>query len=301
MRFVKSLYFKFFLIVAVVLFLSNLLLFWVYNLYGKEKLGKIIDNEAGLIKEKTREWSKKINEAFYLSLVLSKSRTQKFEEKEIQNLKNNVKVMRKERGIDAVNLFVPDSINEPKMAISGDEIESDKITNSVNCLSCHSQDLTPYRLKALKMDENAFVYGEVAKNLKNESSYQIVTHLYNKKSCQACHDPNNKMTGVIQLNFNMTEGNKALEEAKLATTKEVEKTGNLIRLMFFVNIGIALIASFLVSFVVKKIVKLKDVFENVCYGNLNVDIDKITKSEDEIGEIGEALSRMVTAIKIYLK
>lgn len=301
MRFLLSLNLKFFVVVFAVLCLSSVALLWAFKTYGKEHFNKIVNSESLFIDGRIREWGGKVNEAFYSSITLSKARSDKFTDEHMKLLSDNVKVMRHERGVDAVNIFSSASISEPEMTHTGDTMEGDAVVKPINCLSCHSKDLTPYRLQALKTDESAFVYGEFAKNMKNEDNYQIATHLYNQKSCQKCHDPNNKMAGVIQLNLNLLDSHTTIKELKTATISAMDKTNKIITVMLVINFVTAILASFLISFVIKKIVKLKEVFESICYGNTDVDVEAIIKSRDEMGDIGDALSRMVTAIKIYLK
>lgn len=301
MRFLQSLYVKFFVVVFAVLCLSSAALLWAFKTYGKEHFNKIVKSESELIDGRTREWGRKVNEAFYSSITLSKARSEKFGDEHMKLLLDNVRVMRHERGVDAVNIFSSDSIGEPKMTHTGDANEGDVIAKPVNCLSCHTRDLTPYRLKALKTDESAFVYGEFAKNMRNEEGYQITTHLYNRQTCQKCHNSNNRMAGVIQLNLNLSDTRKTIKELNAATVKEIDKTDKIIGIMLVVNLITALLTTFFSSFIIKKIIKLKEVFESICYGNTDIDVAVITASKDEMGEIGESLSRMVTAIKIYLK
>lgn len=301
MKFFRGLHFKFFIIIAFVLLLSNAAMLWVYKNYGRENFNKIVEKETELIDGRVQDWGKKITEVFYSSITLSKARIEKFGEDDKKHLDNNVKLLRQEKGIDAANIFSSESLQEPKIKYSGDPIESNRLAKPLDCMACHSRQLTSYKLKALKSDETVFVYGEPAKNLRNEDNYQIITHLYNQQSCQECHDSANKVVGVIQLNFNLSEGRGTLKEIKAGTLKEMDKTGKIINLMFIVNLVTALIATFFISFIIKKILKLKNVFESICYGNTDVDIDSITKSKDEVRDIGDALSRMVTAIKIYMK
>lgn len=301
MRFLRSLYFKFFVVILAVLCLSSAALLWAFKTYGKEHFNKIVNSESELINGRIREWGRKVNEAFYSSITLSKARSDKFTDEHMKLLSDNVKVMRHERGVDAVNIFSPESLNDPKMTHTGDTMEGDAVTRPINCLSCHSKELTPYRLQALKTDESAFVYGEFAKNMRNEDNYQITTHLYNQQTCQQCHNTNNKMAGIVQLNLNLLDSRTAIKELKEATIKEIDKTNKIITVMLVVNFITAILATFSISFVIKKVIKLKEVFESICYGNTDVDVDAITKSRDEMGDIGDALSRMVTAIKIYLK
>lgn len=301
MKFFRGLHFKFFIVITFVLLLSNIAMLWVYKNYGRENFNKIVEKETELIDGRVRDWGKKITEVFYSSITLSKARIEKFDEDDKKHLYDNVKILRQEKGIDAVNIFSSDSLQEPKIKYSGDPIESNRLTKPLDCMACHSKELTPYKLKALKSDETVFVYGEPTKNLRNEDNYQIITHLYNQQSCRECHGSANKVVGVIQLNFNVSEGRGALKEIKAGTLKEMDKTGKIVNLMLIVNLVTALIATFFISFIIKKILKLKNVFESICYGNTDVDLDSITKSKDEVRDIGDALSRMVTAIKIYMK
>lgn len=114
---------------------------------------------------------------------------------------------------------------------------------------------------------------------------------------QAAYD-----TVAEQLHDSAEDGEVAGRDASQTSLDDIESTSNRSVTM---TIGVSLIAMFLgitMSYTLCRAIlvpveHLKDVAENVSLGNLNVAVRRY--SDDEIGDLADSFSRMVTAVKFF--
>jgi methyl-accepting chemotaxis protein len=98
------------------------------------------------------------------------------------------------------------------------------------------------------------------------------------------------------------DGELAGHDASQSSLESIERTSrksvNLVVGISALGLALGVLVSYLLARAILIPVKhLKDVAENVSMGNLNVSVKRY--SDDEIGDLADSFSRMVTAVKFF--
>ena len=254
-KFHKSLRFKIIVGVVTLLTLTMMILFTIQYFNHREKM---IHN---LQVNVTPHLTQMVNDILKSSM-LSKNEGEMKYILEVANQYPDVK-----------KIFILNRVG--KIVISPDDKEIGKIISihDPTCQVCHHR-----TTEALN---KTVIYS----SLEGERIFRNVNPIYNRKECFSCHNPGEKITGVLVTDFSLNN----IERQLRAELKE-----NVFLLLFAVGVSTLVIGIALNQLVLKKLEQFVETVSLIGQGDFGRSV--FFKSDDEIKRLGDAFNDMARAL-----
>ncbi len=174
---------------------------------------------------------------------------------------------------DVKNIFILNRIGRIGMSINDEEVGKIIDIRDPTCQVCHYG-----TTKALN---KTVIYS----SLQGEKIFRNVNPIYNRKECFACHNPGEKIAGVLVTDFTLTHIEKQLR----AEFKE-----NILLLFFAIGISTLVIGIALNQLVIKKLQHFAEAATLFGRGDFKRTI--IFKSDDEIKRLADSFNLMAKTL-----
>lgn len=218
-------------------------------------------------------------EAFRASSYIKKSLEVEMMEKQREHIHRAVRQLGAEAGMEAIRIY--NDRGEIRFSSLPDEIGTSLPMDSEACRACHGAEQAP---TVLPTGEQGQIYrrGDRGRIL------GILNPILNEPGCSAagCHDPAQKVLGVLDVQLSLS----AVDEALTAATWR--NVGFGLGIIFMSALVIALIVYNSIHVPAKR---LQQGTEALASGDLDVSID--LKRSDELGQLARSFNEMARSLK----